>query len=30
MCLQARCEPRALKGADVRARLNETEKEAVL
>ena len=30
MCLEARCEPRALKGADVRARVNETEKEAVL
>jgi hypothetical protein len=30
MCLEAGCEPRALKGADVRARINETEKEAVL
>ncbi|HVJ11789.1 MAG TPA: FAD-dependent oxidoreductase [Burkholderiales bacterium] len=30
MCLEARCEPRALKGAEVRARVNETEKEAVL
>jgi hypothetical protein len=30
MCLQARCEPRALKGADVRSRVNETEKEVVL
>jgi hypothetical protein len=30
MCLEAGCEPRELKGADVRARINETEKEAVL
>lgn len=30
MCVQARCEPRVLNGADVRARVNETEKEAVL
>jgi FAD dependent oxidoreductase len=30
MCVQARCEPRVLKGADVRARVNETEKEVVL
>jgi hypothetical protein len=30
MCLEARCEPRALKGADVRARVNEIEKEVVL
>ena len=30
MCLEAGCEPRELKGADVRARMNETQKEAVL
>ena len=30
MCVAARCEPRDLKGADVRARVNETDKEAVL
>jgi len=30
MCIEAGCEPRNLKGADVRARVNETEKEAVL
>ncbi len=30
MCVAAACEPRELKGADVRARVNETEKEAVL
>jgi hypothetical protein len=30
MCIEAGCEPRNLEGADVRARLNETEKEAVL
>jgi len=30
MCIEARCEPRDLAGADVRARLNQTEKEAVL
>lgn len=29
MCIEAGCEPRELKGADVRARVNETEKEAV-
>lgn len=29
MCLEAGCEPRALRGAEVRARVNETEKEAV-
>ena len=29
MCIGAGCEPRELKGADVRARVNETEKEAV-
>ncbi|HEX6528271.1 MAG TPA: FAD-dependent oxidoreductase [Burkholderiales bacterium] len=30
MCVAARCEPRELKGADVRARVNETDQEAVL
>ena len=30
MCIAARCEPRELKGADVRARVTETDKEAVL
>jgi hypothetical protein len=30
MCAAAACEPRELKGADVRARVNETEKEAIL
>jgi glycine/D-amino acid oxidase-like deaminating enzyme len=30
MCVAGRCEPRDLKGADVRARVNETDKEAVL
>jgi len=30
MCIEAGCEPRELKGADVRARVNETEKEAIL
>src|SRR5688500_3745162 len=30
MCIEAGCEPRDLEGADVRARVNETEKEVVL
>ncbi|HZM33948.1 MAG TPA: FAD-dependent oxidoreductase [Burkholderiales bacterium] len=30
MCIEAECEPRELRGADVRARVNESVKEAVL